>query len=71
MKKFLTMLLAVMMIFTLAACSGNGNSDEGSAEPEEEKMVVGLSVVDMKNQFWVDWSDAMQAEADEQGLRAS
>ena len=66
MKKLLTVLLSVLMLLALAAC--NGGSNEPTVEPEPEKMVVGLSVVDMKNQFWVDWSDAMQAEADEQGV---
>lgn len=70
MKKFLTVLLSMLMLFSLAACASgnNGGGEEGGTEPAEEKMVVGLSVVDMKNQFWVDWSEAMQAEADEQGV---
>jgi len=57
MKKLLAALLAVLMLCGLTAC-----------KEKEDKLVIGLSVVDMKNQFWVDWSSAMQEEADAQGV---
>ena len=62
MKKFLCVLLAIMTVFTLTACK---SQEEAGTE---EKLVIGLSVVDMKNQFWVDWSDAMKEEAAAQGV---
>jgi ribose transport system substrate-binding protein len=57
MKKFFTVLITVLLLCSMTGC-----------QEKEEKLVIGLSVVDMKNQFWVDWSEAMQAEADAQGV---
>ena len=36
MKKFLAVLLAALMLFTLAACGGNGDGGEQSTEPSAD-----------------------------------
>lgn len=65
MKKFLVVLMSVLLVFSMFGCADKKVEDP---KVEEKKLVVGLSVVDMKNQFWVDWSSAMQKEADAQGV---
>ena len=72
MKKFLVVLVAVMMVFTLAACSaGGGNASGGGsnagAEAPAEGGVVGLSVSTLNNPFFVTLVDGAQAKADELG----
>ncbi|MBQ4252697.1 MAG: sugar ABC transporter substrate-binding protein [Erysipelotrichaceae bacterium] len=62
MKKLLTIMVSVLLLLSFVGCN------KTPEKPDDKKLVVGLSVVDMKNQFWVDWSNAMKEEADAQGV---
>ena len=72
MKKFLVVLMAVMLVFSMAACGGNGGSGGGSdkpaVEPAAEAGAVGLSVSTLNNPFFVTLVDGAQAKADELGV---
>lgn len=58
MKKCLSVILSLLLVCSMFGCSSK----------KEEKLVVGVSVIDMKNQFWVDWTDAMQEKADAENV---
>lgn len=68
-KKVLAVLLAMVMVFSLAACSsgdsGDGGSDEGSADDGAVK--VGLLTYSLGEEFGVDTLSGMQKVADAQG----
>ena len=72
MKKFLVVLMAVMLVFSMAACGGNGGSGGGSDKPAEEPAAeagaVGLSVSTLNNPFFVTLVDGAQTKADELGV---
>lgn len=80
MKKILSILLTLAMVFTLAACSTDGESKEqttekakeavsasaeGSASPEGK---VGFSISTLNNPFFVSMADGAKSKAEELGV---
>lgn len=50
MKKLVALFLALIMVFTLAACGGNTQAE--APQDEAEKLTVGIFVKDNTNPFW-------------------
>lgn len=83
MKRFTRMLVALLTIGLLAACSGGGSTPSGqtpstgsndpapSAEPTpaEETWTIGLAISTLNNPFFVDLRDGAQAAADAAGVK--
>ena len=46
MKKFLVVLLSILMVFSLSACSG-GSDDQGEKDPTAETVKIGVLVSDV------------------------
>ncbi len=70
MKKLITLLLALAMIFTLAGCAAN-NETPAEDTPEETTVSVGLAVSTLNNPFFVTLVEGAQAKADELGITLS
>lgn len=64
MKKILALILALAMLFTLAACSGSDEPDQGKTS---DKPVVYFCISHMTNAWAIGASDSMKAEAEAQG----
>ncbi|WP_430869260.1 multiple monosaccharide ABC transporter substrate-binding protein [Demequina aurantiaca] len=75
-KKFFAAAAGAAMVFTLAACSGSGASDDGatSAAPDAstsaaagEKGTVGVAMPTQTSERWIADGDAVKAGLEEQG----
>ncbi|MCG8483279.1 MAG: sugar ABC transporter substrate-binding protein [Clostridia bacterium] len=66
-KKILSVILAMLMLTALLAGCG-GNTDEGSAEPQEETQKYALLMSHMTNAFTMELSGAVKDKADELGV---
>lgn len=66
-KKTLSVILAVLMLTALLAGCG-ANTDEGSAEPQEETQKYALLMSHMTNAFTMELSGAVKDKADELGV---
>ena len=64
MKKFLAILLAVMMVLSLAAC---GQSAKDPAKNDAPKAKLGVVVPDLNNAFCSDMANGIKRAADEKG----
>lgn len=63
MKKLLSVILAAVLLFTLAACSGGGGSDEG------EKGFVGVSMPTKSSERWISDGKYMKEEFEKKGYK--
>ncbi|MCM3216446.1 multiple monosaccharide ABC transporter substrate-binding protein [Niallia taxi] len=63
MKKLLSAILAAVLLFALAACSGGGGSDEG------EKGFVGVSMPTKSSERWISDGKYMKEEFEKKGYK--
>ncbi len=79
MKRLVAMLVAVIMLISFAACSsdtGKNSSDETKSsgtstqadKPTDKKLVVGMTLYSLKNEFTVRLSNAAKKKAAELGV---
>ncbi len=79
MKRLVAMLVAVIMLISFAACSsdtGKNSSDETKSsgtstqanKPADKKLVVGMTLYSLKNEFTVRLSNAAKKKAAELGV---
>lgn len=71
MKKLLSLVLAVVMMFSLAACSGKGEEkQEGSGDSgDSSDVTIGISVSDLRLERWQKDVDLMTNAAKAQGAK--
>ena len=65
-NKTFRLILASVMALVIAGC---GQSPTGRDDPEEKKIVVGVSLLNLSSEFIVMLSQAMKEEAKEQGIK--
>lgn len=68
MKKILTILVSLLMIFTLCACSTGESTDTPAADGANDTVAIGLAVSTQTNPFFVTLVEGAQAKADELGV---
>ena len=68
MKKILTILVSLLMIFTLCACSTGESTDTPAADGTNDTVAIGLAVSTQTNPFFVTLVEGAQAKADELGV---
>ncbi|MFO7274327.1 MAG: ribose ABC transporter substrate-binding protein RbsB [Symbiobacteriaceae bacterium] len=77
MRRFARMLVALLTIGALAACSGGGSTQSGQtsgtgtqpAPATEETLTIGLAISTLNNPFFVDLRDGAQAAAEAAGVK--
>ncbi|MFZ5967316.1 MAG: multiple monosaccharide ABC transporter substrate-binding protein [Bacillota bacterium] len=69
MKKLLSLLLAVVLVFGLAACGAKGTDQNasGDAAPAEGKKIVGIAMPTKSSQRWIDDGNNMVKEFEKLG----
>ena len=67
MKKFASLLLALVMVLSLVAC-GNKPADDGAADDGAEEIVIGVSLMDYQWEYFQDMAAAMRKVAAENGV---
>lgn len=67
MKRFLVILLALAMIFTLVGC-GDGNAKD-TASGGEEKLKIGFIPLTLNNEFFITMVKAAEEKAEELGVQ--
>lgn len=74
-KKGMAMLLVIMMLGSLAGCSGkeeastaDSKAEESESKSEEGKIVIGMTLYSLKNEFTVRLANAATAKADEMAV---
>lgn len=67
MKKFASLLLALVMVLSLVAC-GNKPADDAAAGDDTEEIVIGVSLMDYQWEYFQDMAAAMRKVAAENGV---
>lgn len=69
MKKLLSLLLVLLLVFGLAACGANETEQDTSNEPEptEEKKIIGIAMPTKSSQRWIDDGNNMVKEFEKLG----
>lgn len=67
MKKFLVVLLAVVMVFTLVAC-GDADTKDNAGEGDK-KLKIGFIPMTLNNEFFITMVNAAEEKADELGIQ--
>jgi len=62
MKKILALVLVIALVLTLFAACGGGK-DEEAAQPASDKKVIGIILIDLTNQFFIDMVEGGDEEA--------
>ena len=74
MKKLLTILAVLCLVFSLAACSNGGGESEnngGGNDTQEEKPKIGVVVPDLNNAFCTAMDAGVTRAAKEKGYEVS
>ena len=76
MKKVIALLVVAVMMFSLAACGSSESKDTSgskaaagsTAKPADKKIVIGMTLYSLKNEFTVRLSNAAKKEAEKLGV---
>jgi len=69
MKKILALMLVFVLAFTMFACGGGGGSEEEAGDQADTgKKVLGIILIDLTNQFFIDMVEGGNQAAEDYGV---